>query len=80
MIFLIISSLLISNTQLLHQVQKSFTYVSSNDYDASYEMTEKIISLGHKNWFCKGHEMHSASSLRFNGFINAMDELHLKEI
>ena len=26
----------------------SSPYVSSNDYDASYEMTEKIISLGHK--------------------------------
>ncbi len=57
----------------------SSPYVSSNDYDASYEMTEKIISLGHKKiGFVKGHEMHSASSLRFNGFINAMDEHSLE--
>ena len=42
-------------------------------------MTEKIISLGHKKiGFVKGHEMHSASSLRFNGFINAMDEHSLE--
>ena len=56
----------------------SSPYVSSNDYDG-YEMTEKIISLGHKKiGFVKGHEMHSASSLRFNGFINAMDEYSLE--
>ena len=57
----------------------SSPYVSSNDYDASYEMTEKIISLGHKKiGFVKGHGMHSASSLRFNGFINAMDDYSLE--
>ena len=57
----------------------SSSYVSSNDYDASYEMTEKIISLGHKKiGFIKGHEMHLASSLRFNGFISAMDEHSLE--
>mgnify|MGYP001309755037 CR=1 FL=1 len=56
----------------------SSPYVSSNDYDASYEMTTKIIEYGHqKIGFVKGHEMHSASSLRFNGFINAMDERSL---
>ena len=53
----------------------SSPYVSSNDYDASYEMTAKIIEHGHQQiGFVKGHKMHSASSLRFNGFINALDD------
>lgn len=53
----------------------SSPYVSSNDYDASYEMTSKIIEYGHQQiGFVKGHTMHSASSLRFNGFINALDD------
>jgi len=57
----------------------SSSFVSSNDYDASYEMTEKIISLGHKKiGFVKGNEIYSASSLRFNGFISAINDHSLE--
>ena len=57
----------------------SSLYVSSDDFDASYKMTKKIINLGHiKIGFVKGHEMHLTSSLRFSGFINAMDEHKLE--
>ena len=57
----------------------SSLYVSSNDYDATYQMTEKIISFGHKKiGFIKGDGMHSASNLRFNGFINAIDDYSLE--
>ena len=53
----------------------SSPYVCSNDYDASYEMTTKMIEYGHKKiGFVKGYEKHSASSLRFNGFINSMND------
>ena len=42
-------------------------------------MTEKIISLGHKKiGFVKGNEIYSASSLRFNGFISAINDHSLE--
>jgi LacI family transcriptional regulator len=48
-------------------------YVSSNDYEAAYKLTSEIIKHGHKDiGFIKGHPKHSASSLRFNGFIDAI--------
>ena len=48
-------------------------YVSSNDYEAAYKLTSEIIKHGHKQiGFIKGHPKHSASSLRFNGFIDAI--------
>ena len=51
----------------------SSSYVSSNDYDATYAMTNEIISKGHTNiGFIKGHHKHSASSLRYKGFSDAV--------
>jgi LacI family transcriptional regulator len=48
-------------------------YVSSNDYEAAYKLTLEIIQHGHKDiGFIKGHPKHSASNLRFNGFIDAI--------
>ena len=48
-------------------------HVSSNDYEAAYSLTSEIIKHGHKDiGFIKGHPKHSASHLRFNGFVDAM--------
>lgn len=47
--------------------------VKMNDVLAAREMTEYLISKGHKNiGFIKGHPNHSASALRFQGFREAM--------
>ena len=55
--------------------RKVKSYVSSNDYEASYAMTNKIINKGHLNiGFIKGHHKHSASHLRFNGFTEALKD------
>ena len=54
-------------------------YVASNDYEASYTLTTEIIKHGHKDiGFIKGHPKHSASSLRFNGFVDAMKNSGIK--
>ena len=54
-------------------------YVSSNDYEAAYKLTSEIIKHGHKDiGFIKGHPKHSASNLRFNGFIDAIKTHGLK--
>lgn len=56
----------------------SSSYVSSNDYDATYAMTNKIISKGHTDiGFIKGHHKHSASSLRYKGFSDALVEMNI---
>ena len=48
-------------------------YVSSNDYEAAFTLTSQIIKHGHKDiGFIKGHPKHSASHLRFNGYLDAM--------
>ena len=48
-------------------------HVSSNDYEAAYSLTSEIIKHGHKDiGFIKGHPKHSASHLRFNGFVDAI--------
>jgi LacI family transcriptional regulator len=48
-------------------------YVSSNDYEAAYTLTSEIIKHGHKDiGFIKGHHKHSASHLRFNGYLDAI--------
>ena len=48
-------------------------YVSSNDYEAAFTITSQIIKHGHKDiGFIKGHPKHSASHLRFNGYLDAM--------
>lgn len=52
--------------------------VCMDDVKASKEMTETLISLGHKNiGFIKGPEAHSASHLRFRGFKQAMSDAGL---
>jgi LacI family transcriptional regulator len=56
----------------------SSSYVSSNDYDASFAMTNEIISRGHTNiGFIKGHHKHSASSLRYKGFSDAVAKMNI---
>ena len=48
-------------------------YVSSNDYEAAYNLTSEIINHRHRDiGFIKGHPKHSASLLRFNGFLAAL--------
>ena len=48
-------------------------YVSSNDYEAAYTLTSEIIKHGHTDiGFIKGHPKHSASNLRFNGYLDAI--------
>ena len=49
------------------------TSVKMDDIQAAYEMTEFLISKGHnKLGFIKGHPEHSATSLRYKGFLKAM--------
>ena len=58
---------------------KESSYVSSNDYEASYAMTSKIVEKGHTDIaFIKGHHKHSASSLRFDGFLAALKDHDVK--
>ena len=54
-------------------------YVSSNDYEAAYTLTSEIIKHGHKDiGFIKGHPKHSASHLRFNGYLDAIKNHGIK--
>jgi LacI family transcriptional regulator len=54
-------------------------YVSSNDYEAAYNLTSEIINHRHRDiGFIKGHPKHSASLLRFNGFLAALKKHGLK--
>ena len=54
-------------------------YVSSNDYEAAYNLTLEIINHRHRDiGFIKGHPKHSASLLRFNGFLAAMKKYGFK--
>ena len=47
--------------------------VRSNDEQAAFEITELLISLGHKDIaFIKGHPDHSSTTLRFSGYLNAL--------
>ena len=53
--------------------------VTMDDVKAAREMTEYLISLGHKDIaFVKGHPRHSASALRFEGFRDAMRNADLR--
>lgn len=53
--------------------------VKMDDVKAAKEMTEFLISQGHKSiGFIKGHVEHSASALRYEGFRKAMADAHLK--
>jgi len=52
--------------------------VKMDDVRAAREMTDYLISLGHKNiGFVKGHPRHSASALRFQGYREAMRAANL---
>jgi len=52
--------------------------VISNDFDAAYQMTRYLISLGHtKIGFIKGHPDHSVSSLRLEGYQKALKEVSI---
>lgn len=47
--------------------------VKMDDVKAAREMTSHLIALGHSDiGFVKGHPMHSASALRFQGYREAM--------
>ncbi|AOT08582.1 LacI family DNA-binding transcriptional regulator [Pseudoalteromonas luteoviolacea] len=47
--------------------------VRSNDEQGAYELTEHLISLGHKDIaFIRGHRDHSATEKRFSGYQNAL--------
>lgn len=53
--------------------------VISNDVEAAYEMTQHLISLGHKKIaFIKGHPDHHVSAQRFNGYQKALQDNGLK--
>ncbi|TGE76654.1 transcriptional regulator [Pseudoalteromonas sp. KS88] len=48
--------------------------VRSNDEQGAFEITEHLISLGHKSIaFIKGHPDHSATEQRFKGYLRALD-------
>lgn len=50
-------------------------YVETNDQEASYDMTCKLIALGHTRiGFICGHPDHRAVSLRFDGYKAALIE------
>lgn len=54
-------------------------YVRIDDRRAAHEMTRHLIDLGHRRiGFIKGHVAHSATPLRHQGFVDAMDEAGLE--
>jgi LacI family transcriptional regulator len=58
---------------------ESFSAVSIDDRKAAREMTEHLISLGHRRiGIITGHPNHSASQERFSGFNEAMENSGLK--
>ncbi|AIY65420.1 LacI family DNA-binding transcriptional regulator [Pseudoalteromonas piratica] len=49
--------------------------IKSNDTQAAYEITNLLLSLGHKEIaFIKGHPDHSATEARFDGYVKALGE------
>ena len=47
--------------------------VKMDDIQAAFEMTEFLIKQGHRRLgFIRGHSEHSATSLRYKGFVQAM--------
>ncbi len=55
------------------------TSVKMDDVQASFEMTEYMIRNGHKRLgFIKGHPEHSASTLRYLGFVKAVEAAGLE--
>lgn len=48
-------------------------YVHMDDRRAAYEMTARLLRLGHRRiGFVKGHATHSATPLRYAGYLEAM--------
>jgi len=55
------------------------SFVKMDDVQAAYEMTEFLIRQGHRKiGFIAGHPEHSASKLRYQGFVKAMNAVGLK--
>lgn len=55
------------------------TSVKMDDVQASFELTEYMIRNGHKKLgFIKGHPEHSASTLRYLGFVKAVEAAGLE--
>ena len=53
--------------------------VRSNDEQAAFEITQLLISLGHKDIaFIKGHPDHSSTTLRFTGYLNALKKNNIE--
>lgn len=49
------------------------TEVSVDDYSAAFDMTNRLIAMGHRDIaFIKGHPDHGASKARYAGFVAAM--------
>lgn len=54
-------------------------YVHMDDRKAAYDMTVHLQALGHRRiGFIKGHAEHSATALRHQGFVQAMQDAGLK--
>lgn len=54
-------------------------YVSMDDRRAAYDMTVHLQRLGHRRiGFVKGHTDHSATRLRYEGFLEAMHEARIE--
>ncbi|HEY7884936.1 MAG TPA: LacI family DNA-binding transcriptional regulator [Cellvibrionaceae bacterium] len=50
-------------------------YVTIDDYQASFEMTEHLISAGHKHiGFIKGDARQGVAAIRFKGFCDALEK------
>jgi LacI family transcriptional regulator len=51
------------------------SYVHMDDAGAAYEMTQRLLKLGHRDiGFIKGHPEHGATHLRFDGYCAALTE------
>ena len=56
-----------------------FSAVSINDLEAAREMTRHLLGLGHRRIaFINGHPGHTASSQRFRGYMEGMNEAGLE--
>jgi len=61
------------------QLNPDMPAVKMDNTKAAQEMTEYLINQGHeKIGFITGHSDHSSSTLRYNGFVNAMHAAGLK--
>jgi len=56
------------------------SFVKMDDVQAAYEMTEFLIRQGHRKiGFIAGHPEHSATKLRYQGFVKAMNTVGLTD-